>query len=94
VGPLYLNEISKATGATRWVAPLFGGPCPPYIFLMGLGVGVWGRGLVPFAPSTGQNCLVSGFCPSGHGFAPRFLQTPPPDDALARSSTLHLHQVG
>jgi len=27
--------------------------------------------------------LISGFCSSGHGFAPRFLQTPPRDDALA-----------
>ena len=27
--------------------------------------------------------LISGFCSSGRGFAPRFLQTPPPGDALA-----------
>ncbi|EAW8016990.1 CaiF/GrlA family transcriptional regulator [Salmonella enterica subsp. enterica serovar Thompson] len=27
--------------------------------------------------------LISGFCSSGHGFALRFLQTPPHDDALA-----------
>jgi hypothetical protein len=27
--------------------------------------------------------LVSGSCPSGRGFAPRFLQAPPRDDALA-----------
>ena len=26
---------------------------------------------------------LSGFCPSGRGFAPRFLQTPPRGDALA-----------
>ena len=31
----------------------------------------------------GRVGLVSGSCPSGRGFAPRFLQTPPRDDALA-----------
>jgi len=37
---------------------------------------------------------LSGFCTSGRGFAPRFLQTPPRDDALAFLLILHLHQVG
>ena len=36
-----------------------------------------------FARSSGWVGLVSGSCPSGRGFAPRFLQTPPRDDALA-----------
>src|SRR5262249_53697778 len=36
----------------------------------------------------------SGFCTSGRGFATRFLQTPPHDDALAFLLILHLHQVG
>src|ERR1035437_3030536 len=34
----------------------------------------------PLVPALG---LLSGFCSSGRGFAPRFLQTPPRDDALA-----------
>ena len=29
------------------------------------------------------NCLISGFCSSGHGFALRFLRTPPHGSALA-----------
>src|SRR5262249_15213173 len=37
---------------------------------------------------------LSGFCTSGRGFATRFLQTPPRDDALAFLLILHLHQVG
>ena len=37
---------------------------------------------------------LSGFCTSGRGFAPRFLQTPPRDGALAFLLILHLHQVG
>ena len=31
---------------------------------------------------SGQRCLISGFCSSGRGFAPHFLQTPPRDYAL------------
>ena len=33
--------------------------------------------------SSDQRCLLSGFCSSGRGFVPRFLQTPPHGDALA-----------
>src|SRR4051812_37938028 len=36
--------------------------------------------------SSDPGCLVSGFCSSGRGFAPRFLQTPPRGDALALRS--------
>src|SRR5262249_6933494 len=36
--------------------------------------------------SSDLGCLVSGFCSSGRGFAPRFLQTPPRGDALALRS--------
>ena len=35
------------------------------------------------ARSSGAGRLISGFCSSGRGFAPRFLQTPPRGDALA-----------
>src|ERR1039458_6582534 len=43
-----------------------------------------GRGLRDqlLARPAGQ-APVSGSCPSGRGFAPRFLQTPPRDNALA-----------
>ena len=34
-------------------------------------------------PLAQRSRLISGFCPSAHTFAPRFLQTPPHDDALA-----------
>src|SRR4051812_5150227 len=36
--------------------------------------------------SSDLGCLLSGFCSSGRGFAPRFLQTPPRGDALALRS--------
>src|SRR6478672_2019333 len=36
--------------------------------------------------SSDLGCLISGFCSSGRGFAPRFLQTPPRGDALALRS--------
>src|SRR3982751_3627191 len=36
--------------------------------------------------SSDPGCLISGFCSSGRGFAPRFLQTPPRGDALALRS--------
>ena len=36
--------------------------------------------------SSDLGCLVSGFCSSGRGFAPRFLQTSPRGDALALRS--------
>src|SRR5215470_16307830 len=39
------------------------------------------------ARSSGQGCLVSGFCSSGRGSAPHFLQTPPRDDALVLHSS-------
>ena len=42
---------------------------------------MWTSRLV--ARSSGHGCLVSDFCSSGRGFASRFLQTPPRDDALA-----------
>src|SRR5690606_27990784 len=35
------------------------------------------------ASSSDRDSLLSGSCPSAHAFAPRFLQTPPHDDALA-----------
>jgi hypothetical protein len=38
--------------------------------------------------------LLSGFCPSTHTFAPRFLQTSPHDDSPCALLALHLHQVG
>jgi formate dehydrogenase alpha subunit len=44
---------------------------------------ITGAPAATIAPSSDQTCLLSGFCSSGHGFAPRFLQTPPRDDALA-----------
>jgi hypothetical protein len=34
-------------------------------------------------PLTQRSRLLSGFCSSARTFAPRFLQTPPRDDALA-----------
>jgi hypothetical protein len=34
-------------------------------------------------PLAQRSRLISGFCPSARTFAPRFLQTPPHDDALA-----------
>ena len=34
-------------------------------------------------PLARRSRLLSGFCPSARTFAPRFLQTPPRDDALA-----------
>ena len=34
-------------------------------------------------PLVRPGCLISGFCSSGRGFAPRFFQTPPRGDALA-----------
>ena len=34
-------------------------------------------------PLVQRSRLLSGSCPSAHAFAPRFLQTPPHDDALA-----------
>jgi hypothetical protein len=34
-------------------------------------------------PLARRSRLLSGFCPSARTFAPRFLQTPPHDDALA-----------
>src|SRR5918993_4819275 len=34
------------------------------------------------ARSSGQRCLISGFCSSGRGFAPHCLPTPPRDDAV------------
>jgi hypothetical protein len=34
-------------------------------------------------PLAQRSRLIFGFCPSAHTFAPRFLQTPPHDDALA-----------
>jgi hypothetical protein len=33
-------------------------------------------------PLARRSHLISGFCPSARTFAPRFLQTPPHDDAL------------
>ena len=36
--------------------------------------------------SSDLGCLISDFCSSGRGFAPRFLQTPPRGDALALRS--------
>src|SRR5262245_32465714 len=39
------------------------------------------------ARSSDQGCLVSGFCSSGRGSAPHFLQTPPRDDALVLHSS-------
>jgi hypothetical protein len=39
-------------------------------------------GLCSHLPAPGRVGLTSGSCPSGRGFAPRFLQNPP-DDALA-----------
>ena len=38
--------------------------------------------------------LISGFCSSGRGFAPRFLQTPPRRGCPCALLILHLHQVG
>ena len=44
--------------------------------------------------SSDLGCLISGFCSSGRGLAPRCFQAPPRDDALAlRYLALHLHQV-
>ena len=43
----------------------------------------WLRTSRPLARSSDRAGLVSGSCPSGRGFAPRFLQIPPRDDALA-----------
>jgi hypothetical protein len=34
-------------------------------------------------PLAQRSRLLSGFCPSAHTFAPRFLPTPPHNDALA-----------
>jgi len=45
------------------------------------------------ARSSGQDCLISGFCSSGRDFAPRFLQPVPRGSALAFRLVLHLHQV-
>ena len=39
--------------------------------------------LSSLADSSGTVCLVSGSCPWTRAFVPRFLQTPPRDDALA-----------
>jgi len=49
-------------------------PAPCRIYRLGLWW-IWTLRLV--ARSSGQECLLSGFCPSGRGFAPHFLQTPP-----------------
>ena len=37
----------------------------------------------PIGPKLRNKMAESGSCPSGRDFAPRFLQTPPRDDALA-----------
>ena len=46
------------------------------------------------ARSSGLGGLIPGFYSSGRGCVPRFLQTLPPDNALALPLLLHRHQVG
>ena len=41
------------------------------------------RGFAKPGPLAQRSRLIFGFCPSARTFAPRFLQTPPRDDALA-----------
>jgi hypothetical protein len=53
--------------SAKFTGPVFDGP--------GL------RGSLPVRPAGKASYLV--FCSSDRGFAPRFLQTPPRDDALA-----------
>jgi hypothetical protein len=40
------------------------------------------KGFAKPGPLARRSRLISGFCPSARTFAPRFLQTPPHDDAL------------
>ena len=49
----------------------------------------WKRPAWTFAPTPADRVgLVAGSCPSGRGFVPRFLQTPPRDDALRHGGTM------
>jgi hypothetical protein len=41
------------------------------------------QGFAEPGPLAQRSRLIFGFCPSARTFAPRFLQTPPRDDALA-----------
>ena len=64
---------SPEVSSTAFLAP------PPNLrsaSLMEVGFAITG-------PLARRSRLIFGFCPSARTFAPRFLQTPPRDDALA-----------